>query len=96
MSEALKTDADAEPNLPDVEILVSDLQATIGVMRHLTYSPIQVTDSQWAVVVGRADQIADTLYEVWQRQSDTEIEERKALRAELAAAKAEKAAPGSL
>jgi hypothetical protein len=84
MSAPLEADAIGEPEFPDVETLVSDLQATIGVMRHLTYSPNQVTDSQWAVVVGRADQIADTLYQVWQRHRDSEIEERKGLHAELA------------
>jgi hypothetical protein len=85
---AQKADIGADGSLPDdVETLMGDLKATVGVIRHLTYSPETVTDSQWLVVVDRAGYIADRLCGTWEAEWRSNIELREADKAALAEAR---------
>jgi hypothetical protein len=86
-------------SVADIEPVVCDLKATVGILGHLittNSSPNnEVDDDAWRKVesdlirlAGRADELWHT---VWQQRCD----EQRAHEVALAAARAEKAAPGS-
>jgi hypothetical protein len=86
-----------EPEWPlgDIELVLFDLGANIGILGHLATSEGEVTQDQWQYVENNLISIHRRLEALWlaaMKQSKTKFE---AHREELAEAQARTAAPGS-
>jgi hypothetical protein len=80
----------------DIEPEIAELHATIGIMGHLILSPNPVEAGEWHQIEDRLAAAADRIKETWRRAWDEYHAQREAHAAEIAAAKAEHAAPGSV
>jgi len=79
----------------DIEAVLAELRGTIGLMSHLTESPLEVSEGSWAVVRDKLLDLHTELHEMWQRGWDERCAEREAHKLALEKAEARKAAPGS-
>jgi hypothetical protein len=97
-----KTDTEHTPDQPtdepedsDLEPVVHDLRATVGILHHLIHSPSQVEKDEWGKVAEDLLALTERLDAVWIKAWKQHLAERRAHEAALAALEAEKAAPGS-
>ena len=86
-------------SIADIEPVVCDLKATVGILGHLittnSSSNNEVDDDAWRKVESDLISLADRADELWHTVWQHRCNEQRAHEVALAAARAEKAAPGS-
>jgi hypothetical protein len=85
-----------EWEIGDVEPVLHNLKAEIAILGHLINTPDEVASGTWARLEDALTDTHATLLERWHGTWRFQIAERKAAMEALDAAKAERAAPGSL
>jgi hypothetical protein len=93
---APEDDVMEEWKIGDVEPVLHGLKAEIAILGHLINTPDEVESSTWARVEDALIASHARLQEIWHGAWCFQIAERDAAAAALAAAKAERAAPGSV
>jgi hypothetical protein len=97
---SMSAPAPAAPTAPwsiaDLEPAIAELRDNLGIMGHLIDSPHAVEADQWRRIEDRLNDAADQINELWRRAWDERCAMMEAHEAALAAAKATKAAPGSV
>jgi hypothetical protein len=86
---------DAFP-LADLEPALGDLRTLARMMAHLAESPLEVDPEEWLHLRSQLIDVHGRLHGLWQCVWDEQKAEHAAAKAALEAAKAERAAPGSV
>jgi hypothetical protein len=91
------TTASIEETYPQFKLegAALDLTAAIGVLRHLSRSPLEVSDSEWSVAAASTEKIADEYQAAYEAVVARMRDQKTEHKAALAAAQVERAAPGS-
>lgn len=80
----------------EIEGPISGLRNTIGIMEHMATSAHEVTRDEWATMTTILSGYAKQIDDLWEKAFEQHVSLREEHRKALAAAKAEKAAPGSI
>jgi hypothetical protein len=86
---------DAWP-LGDIEPALTDLRTLARMMGHLRESPFQVEAEAWQNIESQLEDVHERLHDLWRKAWDKQKAADLATEAAMAAAKAERAAPGSV
>lgn len=87
-------DLDGWP-LGEIEPVILELETTIGIFHHLIHSPSQVEENEWSKLEDDLTAAARRIKQLWLAAYKQRGAENRAHAAALAAAEAERAAPGS-
>jgi hypothetical protein len=96
MSTTASATADDASPLADLEPALGDLRTLARMMVHLAESPLEVDPEEWLHLRSQLIDVHGRLHGLWQCVWDEQKAERAAAKAALEAAKAERAAPGSV
>jgi hypothetical protein len=96
MSTTAPAAADDAWPLGDIEPALVDLHTLAHMMGHLRESPFQVEAEAWQNIESQLEDVHERLHDLWRKACDKQKAADLATEAALAAAKAERAAPGSV
>jgi hypothetical protein len=95
MPQATEQNTPKDWPIGDLEPAIRGLRNTIGIMEHLTSSENVVEAGEWITLADVMTSYAKQIETIWAAAFEQHIAIHEAHRVALAAAKAEKAAPGS-